>query len=322
MKWSIAGLLASGVIAALGAAVLVATLRAGSRRGGEGGEVEVLVAARELPRSKMLDADCLATKVVPRKDAPDGFLSNAVQVVGKVLAVPVKEGQPFTKGCFASEGSGYRVASVLPEGMRAVTLSLLDHEGLYGLLYAGCTVDVLASFRVSRGIEGEALSTPLIQGIQVLAVEDETLVSGDKEPSEARKRTQSQSRLKRLLVTLMVTVEQATTLQLAMQYGSVSLALRNPLDTNPVAKQEALLSQLAKRGLTGLPDALQKLVESLAPPRRAAAEERGEAGEDGVERTAKERARPPAEPQWKVTVIRGGEVTTQSIPLPQEIQRK
>ena len=54
----------------------------------------------------------------------------------------------------------------------------------------------------------------------------------------------SEKRFRKLLVTLMVTIGQANDLQLATEYGTVSLALRNPLDRTPVKKDKALLSKL------------------------------------------------------------------------------
>jgi pilus assembly protein CpaB len=250
MKWSIAGLLLFGLVAATSAAVLVASLQAGSRPQPSSGTVEFLVAASDLPRSKIVSPGSLATRKTPRAEMPEGALTNAVQVVGKVLAVPMVEGQPFTRTCFASEGSGFRVASVLPDGMRAMTLALVDYAGLHGLLYPGCTVDVLSAFRCGTSTrQSEALSKVLLEDVQVLAVEHETLVSGTETAEGKRRDGQSQSRTKRLLVTLMVDLEQAAALQLAMQHGNVSLALRNPLDKAPASSEGVRLSQVAGRGV-------------------------------------------------------------------------
>jgi pilus assembly protein CpaB len=318
MKWSIVGLLFFGLVAALSATVLVASLRVGSRPANDDNQVEILVAAKALPRSKILDPDSIVTQTVSRKEAVEGFLTNAVQVVGKVLALPMVEGQPFTKACFASEGSGYRVASVLPDGMRAVTLSLFEYAGLYGLLYAGCTVDVIASFKMPAAKCGgnEAMSRALLDGIQVLAVEDQTLVSESKEGTEGKKSSVNQ-RTKHLLVTIMVTLQQANALQLAMQHGTVSLALRNPLDRGRVTKNPALLSQLVGYPISTLPPQLDRA--EIASPAAASEKEKAPAEIEVSEKEkVEEPATPPQPPEprfWKVTVIRGGVVSTQSFSL-------
>ena len=145
MKLAIFGLLFFGVVAATCAAVLVASLQVSARPSSKKGKIQFLVASQDLPRGKILDPDSITEKVLDPKDIPEGVFANPVQVIGKVLNAPMVEGQPFTKLCFAS-GPGYRVAAFIAEGMRAVTLSLTDSAALYGILYPGCTVDVLSTF--------------------------------------------------------------------------------------------------------------------------------------------------------------------------------
>lgn len=311
MRLSIVGLLLFGVVAAVCAALLVASLRASARPPPNARHIEFLVAASDLPRSKILDPNSISAKTVPITEAPEGCMTNTVQVIGKVLAVPMLEGQPFTESCFASETSGYRVASVLPNGMRAVTLSLSDYAGLHGLLYAGCTVDVMTSFKVGRQFVGgtEAMASPLLRGVQVLAVEGETLVSG-----RTSRDGRTGGRMKKVLVTLMVDVEQAAALQLAMQYGNLSLALRNPMDNMPVPQTQALLSQLTGRelGLMNMQDILKDAASALSAlfPRKP---------EKPPEKPPEPAEKPPEEPKetfWEVTLIRGGDVTTHSVLLP------
>ena len=355
MKWSIFGLLFFGLVAAVCAAVLVASLRASGRPRGNAGEVEFLVAAGELSRSKILDPDSITVKKMARKDAPEGVLSNPVQVIGKVLSIPMIEGQPFTKACFASEGSGYRVASVLPDGMRAVTLSLFDYAGLYGLLYAGCSVDVIVALKLENNMTAtsESLSVPLLQAVQVLAVEGETLVSGKTE-AEGKK---SSSYMKKLLVTLMVDADQAAALQLAMQNGTVALALRNPMDKTPVRKVPRTLAELlnispsylagrrpvqaqvpvpGSNWLMQIGDALgdvfgksqsllaEAVFANQLPPVISLAPQRPLPPPVRVSPAPAPAPLPVAAPTpqkkkpWEITIIRGREVTKQPVPLPEE----
>jgi pilus assembly protein CpaB len=323
MKWSIVGLLFFGIVAAVCAAVLVAFLQAKSRPQ-DSGMMEIFVASSALPRGKILDPSCIVKKEIPKKEAPEGNVTNEVQVIGKVLAQAMLEGQAFTTDCFARQGSGYRVASVLPQGMRAMTLSLQDHAGLYGILYPGCYVDVLSSFKSSDNAgEREAMALTLLQGIQVLAVEEHTLV-GDKDdmPAEGKK-SSSSTRAKKLLVTVMVDLDQANALTLATQYGTVSLALRNPTDESPVKRNQALLSKLASGQA---PDWLKKFVGVKS----AEAASPGTSGFPGVPGAQPSSAAgyPDGQPVpasesgddhlWKMTVIRGGVITTQTLSLGDE----
>ena len=265
MKWSIAGLLLLGVGAAVAASILVATLKAGGPTVASTSltpaEMPIVVAARPMPAMTIVDARSVLTKTVPVKEAPANYMRRPTDVIGKLLTVPIVEGQVLTSACFADEKSGARLASALANGMRAVSVSLTPDKA--GLLYAGCIVDVLVSLnRPSTEGAGtkEAMSMTLLQGVEVLAI-DETSVMSEAASSEASaaETAASMRRGRRdRLVTLMVNSNQAKALQLASQYGAVSLALRNPLDVGPVETDSTMLSDLA--------DEYTRIVKALSPP--------------------------------------------------------
>ncbi|MGB2997929.1 MAG: Flp pilus assembly protein CpaB [Phycisphaerae bacterium] len=306
MKWSALVLILLGLVAAVSAAVLVAVLRRG---GGEPSgepklpvEVRIVKAAKALPMTAVVDSGSVATETVSRAEAPSDYVSPA-EAVGKVLRVPMVEGQTFTKSCFVTEGSGQSLAGVLPEGKRAVCLSLSDYSSLEPLLYPGSVVDVLASFQVPAedGRRGsDVVSRTLLEEIQVLAIEDATIVSA---PEDAGEKSQLR-RNERRLVTLMVDTRQAEALQLASTHGSISLAMRNPLDREP-SGDRVLLSQLATEPLgtrppkpSGVPEARPPTTEAVVPRARL---------------TTTEAVVPGA--TWDVVIIRGAASEMRSFPL-------
>lgn len=229
MKWSIAGLLVLGLVAALCTTLLVSSVLARQETepiAQDQTHVDIVVAKRPLSALTVVSGGDLEVRSVPKDELPEEYLSNAVQVAGKVLATAVTEGQPFTPGLFADKGSGIHLAAAIPPGMRAVSISLSDYSGLEGLLYPGCVVDVAVSFRPSQDARlGEAISTTILEGVQVLAVESRTVVSPGDQAADAGLRSG-----RKRVVTLMVTSQQAKAVQLAMEHGAISLALRNPLD--------------------------------------------------------------------------------------------
>jgi pilus assembly protein CpaB len=169
-----------------------------------------------------------------------------------------------------------------------------------GLLYPGCLVDVIATFRLRYQDErGQAISTTLLRGVQVLAIQDLSIVSkADQEKAPARS---SESQL--LTVTLMVDTRQAEALQLAMDSGKISLAMRNPLDQKTADSEGMVLSQ-GRLAMAG---------ELLSPSVYAAsvADANG-APEDIAAKNAEQLKRLFGEgsrgsPQWEITVIRGKE---------------
>jgi Flp pilus assembly protein CpaB len=264
MKWSIAVLGLLGVAAAACAAVLVATLRAdaSSRLGlGRGArapqEVEITMAAHDLPAMAVLDASGVTTKRVPRSEAPEHYFSQTFQVVGKVLAAPVLTGQVFRPASFIEEGTGQELAAALKDGMRAVSVSLPRDSGNDGILYPGSIVDVLVSLKLpgETSAQNEAISTTLLQGVQVLATEDSSIVSGSERERKSRAAPSTSSKRN---VTLLVNAKQAVLLQLAREYGEISLAMRNPLDDTPADAAGVLLSELS-------PAFLKRLAKTAEP---------------------------------------------------------
>jgi pilus assembly protein CpaB len=242
MKWSVAVLVTLGLLAGLSAAILVKFMRSGdSGIDGLSPETEIVMMSKDMPAMSILKTSDVTVKAVKADMLPAGYLSDAVQAVGRILAVPVVEGQVLTESSFVENGTSAQVAASLPVGMRAVSLSLSSTSINGGLLYPGCVVDVLASFRLSSSERGQALSTTLLRGINVLAVQGTTVVS-QKEEEEDNK-TASRTAQGRLTVTLMVDPKQAEALQLATDHGQISLSLRNPLDKSPVDTEATVLSQ-------------------------------------------------------------------------------
>lgn len=209
--------------------LLVSALRTDKEAKALKGDVEVVVAKMALPKMSVITSDFIDKKKAPRAGLPDGSVTDDIQAIGRVLAVPVVEGQVLTKYCFITQGSGAQLAATLPKGMRAVSVPISGSYVMGGLLYPGCVVDVLSASSISgSGKKDDAISTPLLRGIQVLAVQEESIVSkpGDKKDKPAGKKDYGGN----LTVTLMVNTQQAEALYMAMDSGRISLAMRNPLD--------------------------------------------------------------------------------------------
>jgi pilus assembly protein CpaB len=247
MKWGVVILLIFGVVAAACAALLVSVMGTGSRAAGKGTQgIEVVVAKKSLPAMTVVTTDDFVKQMVSRNDLPQGQgqIANPTRVVGRVLSMPVIEGQVLTESCFVADGTGAQLAAALPEGMRAFTLSLSTRSAPDRLLlYPGCVVDVLFGARLSgRGAPGQALSTTMLQGIQVLAVQGDSVVSNPE--AEGGKGAQARrANGGALQVTLLVDQKQAEALQLITDNGNVTLIIRNPLDKTVSNMQATVLSQ-------------------------------------------------------------------------------
>ena len=315
MKVAVIVLVIFGLIAAACAAVLVATLSRPNvtvQKGKPEGDVDVLVATRELAPMSVVDSKAVAIRKVPKSQVPQNALLNPVQVVGKVLTDRVLPEQPFTKSVFAREGTGVYLATALPPGKRAISISLTDWSGMAGLLYPGSVVDVLVSFK-TLGVQGrndntEMLSTTLLQNLQVLAIGSQSIAEDeykDKTPGALAQRGQVNTRM----VTLLVDPKQAEILQLATQAGAISLAMRNPLDSSQEARRLTRAREIsplaAAGGITTAVDNASDddpFAEKKPEPVRAAA-----APKEPVK---------PVPSEWLTTIIRGSESHTRTFALP------
>jgi len=320
VKWSLAGLIFAGIAAALCAAVLVAASSTGKDKAETATpkDVEIAVAAKDLTPGKVVEQGHVVHQTIPAEGTSEDALA-AAQVIGKVLTVPMVQGQMFTSECFAKGDAGLLLASALPNGMRAVSVSLSFHSGLKGLLYPGSVVDVVASFRgsTSTGTDCEPASITLLQGVQVLAIDSKTVVSED-EQMTGNSKTLSE---RKLIVTLMLEAEQAEFLKLAMEYGTITLAMRNPLDTEskeggfttlaelqqgPEAPQHHFLKEVAAGFLAACrsaprPSPIKEAAEPPPPPVVAEA--------------------PEETPAWETTVIRGEIVKKVLFTAPKDLQK-
>jgi len=311
MKWAIVGLLLLGVLAAACVALLAASLPhllGGGRAGQEPDqpeEISIVVASEDLAAPTVVRARSVALKTLERAQAPLEYFSSLDQVIGRALATPMVEGQPFSPTVFATEGSSVQLASTLPDDKRAFELSLPDYAGLSGLLYPGALVDIVATFDPTTRDDEPSAST-LLQGVLVLKVDGRTIFS--EPPAAEEPRAAEGGPTRRMLVVVQVTPEQAQTLSLAMEHGTVSLAMRKPTDVTVAQMAPTRLSELVAGLLQPEPEPTRAQTTTPAPALPVPALPQ-------LPPAAATNAQPPLDLQypqrpepkepWQTTVIRG-----------------
>ena len=324
MKLSMVIIVVLGILAAVAAAVLMqAFMRPAQRTATQQQPVEtqVLVAVQALPAMTVVESLAVVAKQVPVASAPKGALKDPVQVVGKVLIMPVVAGEVFTEMSFAREGAGVNLATALPSGKRAVSVTLNDATGMVGLLYPGSVVDVMVSMQTGSrmGGEGETINQMLVQGVQVLAVGQESVAS---EPTKSASGGTVSNKGDQRMVTLLVEPKQAQLLQLAAQKGSIGLAMRNPLDKQPVSLQATRLRDLsgASEESSQLANLASSVLLNAAEAWRANRNARpvvvADAG-TGPKPTTQPAASAPT-PTWETLIIRGPKSEVRTFPMPEK----
>jgi Flp pilus assembly protein CpaB len=124
--------------------------------------VPVLVAGADLAAGTVLDADLVRIARMPLDVAPAGAAAESGALSGRVLAAPVRAGEPVTDVRLVGPG----LWSQVPEGEVAAPVRLAD-LAVAGLLRPGDRVDVLAA--TGDGVGGAAPSVEVVaEGALVL----------------------------------------------------------------------------------------------------------------------------------------------------------
>ncbi len=121
---------------------------------------DVLVAARDLPTRTAITAADLKVQKYPVDVAPPAALKDPKDVVGKVVSVPLDQGEPITASKFAPAGAApFTVfppnaqpptGQAIPPGTpdyRAMSISVGDAAAVGGVVQPGDIVDLLFTFQ-------------------------------------------------------------------------------------------------------------------------------------------------------------------------------
>lgn len=210
--------------------------------------VDVLVARYDLSRGKLIEAADIKWQPWPKVSTSPTFVKKSErpdamdQFVGAIVRQPVAAGEPIRDPAVVfAKGSGF-LAAVLPQGMRAVSMDISPQTGAGGFVLPEDHVDIVLTRRDREaeknngGVEAY-ISETILKNVRVLAV-DQSVEEKSGEKVVVGK-----------TVTVEVTPEQAETLALSRQLGTLSLALRSLLDSQSsipeqpqVPKQEERIS--------------------------------------------------------------------------------
>lgn len=187
----------------------LASLRA--RVPAAGGLAPMVVAARDLEPGTSIEPGMLSVVQHPERYLPEGALRSTGPAVGRVVAVPIFEGEPITARRLGRSGGR---SSTLPAGMRAYSMAVEPGAGLGAPPKPGDRVDVLATF--AREVLGEATTLTVLRWAEVAAAGPGPGPSGRFGPEPAGDG---------LRITLLVTPEQAEQLAMAESLGRVTVVL-------------------------------------------------------------------------------------------------
>lgn len=198
----------------------------------------IVVAATPLKLGTRLDKSMLKTMPWPSTSKPEGMFSDPMEVANRAVITNISENEPILAEKLASTDSGAGLSATIPEGMRAVSVSVNDVVGVAGFVTPGTMVDILvtgSTVGVGGGGNGTVTRT-ILENIKVLAAGQKMDVDREGKPENVP------------VITLLVTPEDAGKLTMASTQGKIQLALRNTVDTKATNPAPVLQSALFAGG--------------------------------------------------------------------------
>lgn len=203
---------------------------------------DVIVAADDIQVGARIEDHDVRSARFPASGLPGGVFAKKSQVLGRGVIIPIAKGEFILPTKLAPENAGSGLPSLIPPGMRAVSVRVNEVVSVAGFVGPGTRVDVLLT-GIPNG-SSESQTTTVLQNVAVIASGHtlERNASGDAQSTP--------------VITLLASPEDAERLTLASSEGKIQLSLRNPLDTHQDPVDAANAKGLYKGG-----------TPSVAPPR-------------------------------------------------------
>lgn len=196
--------------------------------------VEILVAKTDIGVGRAVSEEDMAWQAWPIAAAGPLFVRrtdrpNAItEYKGAVARAPFIAGEPIREQKLVrADGSGF-MSAILPAGMRAISTEISAETGAGGFILPNDRVDVILTRRDEAQKNSESItSETILRNVRVLAI-DQTV-----EEKNGQKVVVGKT------ATLELGPQQAETLAMSRQRGTLSLALRSLADAKPNLLNEA-----------------------------------------------------------------------------------
>lgn len=203
------------------------------------GASKIVVLAVDAQLGSRISQEMLRLADWPAASIPPGAFHDPKELDGRVVKTTLQRGEPVLESKLAPIGTKGGLSAVVTEGKRAITVRVNDVIGVAGFALPGNYVDIMVSTQQDRGkgaTGDNTIAKIVLERILVLAVAQEA------------SRDETKPKVVNA-VTLEVTPEQAEKLDLARSVGTLSLVLRNQIDSESPrtagARKEDLLQPVS-----------------------------------------------------------------------------
>lgn len=198
--------------------------------------VKVVVPTRDLPRGYRIAARDLAVRDIPSEFVHKGTVTPDKYKVaeGQLLSYQADKGKPLLWAHLES-GSVPTFSGKLPEGKRALTITVNKINSISGFLQPKDKIDLILTFKPYK----KKIIMPLLQDVLVLATD--TRVRTEKLDTHNGRKSESYS-----TITLLVTQEEAKKIILAQDAGKLTAVLRHPDDKKILPRDTMSVASLLR----------------------------------------------------------------------------
>jgi pilus assembly protein CpaB len=187
--------------------------------------VNVVVAAVDLRRGTRIEDAMVYVRPWPKSEAPPEAIGTAEEAVGKLVSMDMLSGDVVVLKKITKTG-GNGIPDLIKPGYRAFTIPTPPALIKAGFLLPGNHVDVLLTLK-SQNYGRQQQQGDNINGLTVVLVSDVEIIAAGKELSPPAGKEYIEDMPS---VTLQVTPQQASLLELGRTEGTLSMTLRNNSD--------------------------------------------------------------------------------------------
>jgi pilus assembly protein CpaB len=178
--------------------------------------LDVVVAAEDLQVGAKIEDRDVKLVHFPIEALPPHCYRLMSQVVGRGVVLPIAQGDFVLPSKLAGENAGFGLPSLIPKGMRAVSVRVNEVVSVAGFVVPGTSVDVLLTGNPAGGTDQQ--TSTVLENVMVIATGQKLERNAGGDPQMTP------------VITLLVSPDDAQKLTLASTQGRIQLALRNPLD--------------------------------------------------------------------------------------------
>ena len=265
---------------------------------------DVVVAVRPLPIGGLVKTGDVKIVKIAAEAFPKNAFSKDTEVLDRPVVSNILPDEPILEGRLGQRGTQPGLQTVIPVGMRAVTVRVNDVTGVAGYVLPGARVDVLVTGHPPGA--DQTVTRTFLQNMLVIA-------TGQAIQPDARGQA-----IQAPTVTLLATPDQAELLTLANSEGHIQLILRNGTDQGLEKTKGSKIAELYKsqggntgnsRAAAGNSTPSEEDEEKPKPKRRVVVTQAAVPPPAPVVVIAP----PPPPPPDQVVVIRGTQKTVETV---------